>query len=118
MGYNTVAFILNDFSSEFEKSPKTVAWRLAHPPHRGDEKSFPGYWDKVLNSLSRDFNESRLHSQALEILPTFHANETKFLRAGGNCIVELKPVRYGKTKEGKRTVTLELPDWDDGNNNG
>ncbi len=111
MGYNTIAFLLNDLSHELEKSsPKTAAYALAHPPFPSDIES--GRWRKLINAVADKNNEPRPHSQALQVLPTFHASERKFLMAGGNCINELKLVGYRKSrKTGKLNVTLELPDW-------
>lgn len=110
MGYNTVAFVLNDLMSDIERSPKTAAWLLSHPPMGSsdpEQRAFKYYHSQ----LPKDFGEPTLHSQALEVLPTFHADEQHFFVAGGNCIQQLQPVAYGVTKEGKKTVTLELPDW-------
>lgn len=67
--------------------------------------------DHLRSSLPQSTGEPRVHDQALEVLPTFHADQHKIFMAGGNCIVELQALRYGKTKEGKRTITLELPEW-------
>jgi len=108
MGFNTVAFLLNDFMHYIEESPKTVAWLLAHPPMNGGERE---RIHALLLSLADEFNEPVLHFQALQVLPTWHADGFKFLVAGRNTIAELKWIREGKTKDGKRTVTLELPDW-------
>lgn len=111
MGFNTVAFLLNDFMHYIKDSPKTVAWMLAHPP-TSKRDTADGYWWQQVRSVAEDSGEPVPHEQMLEIMPTFHADHTAFIRAGGNCITELQIVRYGKTKEGKRTVTLELPAWD------
>ena len=32
MGFNTVAFLLNDFMGRIQESPKGVAFLLSHPP--------------------------------------------------------------------------------------
>lgn len=106
MGCNTVVFLLNDLMGSLEKSPKTVLFALTHPPN-GDARG----WREQVNLAADMAGEPRLHPQALEVLPTFHADYTQFLAAGGNCIVPLAPLRYGKTRDGKRTVTLQLPDW-------
>jgi len=108
MGFNTVAFVLNDYMHYLEESPKTVAWLLAHPPM--SEREGP-HLHNLLRSLADEFNEPVLHFQALEILPTWHADGFKFLVAGHNTIAELKWIREGETRDGKRTVTLELPEW-------
>lgn len=55
--------------------------------------------------------EPALPPAALQVLPTFHADFKKFFFAGGNTIQDLKPLKYGKTKDGKKTITLELPSW-------
>lgn len=110
MGYNTVAFLLNDFMHYLKDSPYTIAFMLAHPP-MGDSPTEKDFHKKTIELVARDHHEPVPHSQALEVLPTFHADCHKFFLAGGNCINELKFVRYRKTKEGKHTVTLELPSW-------
>ena len=111
MGFNTVAFLLNDFGRNIESSPKTVAWALSHPLMCDNEKSRSSF-QQCLDSLADEYGEPRLHSQALEVIPTFHADCQKFFYAGRNNIAELQFVRYGvNRKTGKRTVTVELPDW-------
>jgi hypothetical protein len=105
VGFNTVAFLLNDYMHTLEKSPKTVTWLLSHPVMSKEDKAYLGRHDLRID------DEPVVHGQALEVLPTFHADEQKFFVAGGNCISDLKCVRFGVSKEGKKTVTLELPDW-------
>lgn len=108
MGYNTVAFILNDMSNDITKSPRSAAWPLAHPPMSdSDEARFHNY----RRSIAADFDEPVLPSQSLCVLPTFHASERRFFFAGGNCMEMLQVQKFGKTKDGKKTVTLVLPDW-------
>lgn len=109
MGFNTVAFILNDFSHMLEKSPKSTAFRLSHPPMGEDDRERQRYD----TSLPKHFDEPALHTQVLEVFPTFHADQQKFFYAGGNQMQELKPIRLGTTKDGKKTITLELPDYFD-----
>jgi hypothetical protein len=110
MGYNTVAFLLNDFMHELSKSPKSATFLLTHPPMSEDDKR--RMQQTYYHRIPEENGEPSVHTQALEILPTFHADEQKFFLAGGNCIVDLKqPVKFGMTKDGKKTVTLELPDW-------
>lgn len=109
MGYNTVAFLLNDFMHHLEKSPKTIAWMVSHPPQRHEFNT--GEWRKEVELIATAFSEPIPDNQALEVLPTFHADHISFFRAGANCITELKVLKYGKTKDGRETVTLELPDW-------
>jgi hypothetical protein len=101
MGYNTVAFLLNDFMGTLKDSPNTIVKILSHP--RMSKQ------DRIVDWTVE--GERPVHSQALEVLPTFHADEQKFFVAGGNCITELTAIKLGVSKEGKKTVTLELPDW-------
>lgn len=119
MGFNTVAFYLNDMSHLIDESPRTAAWLLSHPPHSNIErwcneryykestKEFQAF-EHYRRSLAKEYNEPVLHSQALEVLPTFHADQTVFLKAGGNCIEYLPFVKY-TTVKGKKCVVLELP---------
>ena len=110
MGYNTIAFLLNDMMHELEKSPHAVTFALTHPPMSDHEREIHA-WRYTVDLVAKDNNEPYIHTQALNVLATFHASETTYLRAGGNCIERLNVVRYGKTKNGKNTITLELPDW-------
>ncbi len=112
MGFNTIAFLLNDMMGYLEKSPKTVVYALTHPKMSlDDERQF---WRRSVDSYAESVGEEPLHHQALEILPTWHADGHKWFFAGGNMIQEMKFLRYGSTKDGKLTVTLELtPDWFD-----
>ena len=105
MGFNTVAFLLNDYVHTLEASPKTVAWMLAHAPMLGSAREEA--W-----LVADKHVEPRVHPQVLEVLPSWHADGRKFFVAGGNCITECPALRWGKDKEtGQRTVTLLLPSW-------
>lgn len=107
MGWNTVAFLLNDHSHELEESPKTVAWALAHPPVMCD----PEYITHQVRLVAQTNKERMISQQTIHILPSFHADNRIFFMAGGNTIVDCEVLKYGKTKEGKKTVTLVLPEW-------
>jgi hypothetical protein len=106
MGYLTVALVLNDLASELEKSPKTAAWLLSHAPMHYDDKN---QYRRTADEVSRENNEPRLHSQALEVVPTFHADETHYFRVGQNDITDLKFLGYER-RNGKRVVVLEIDD--------
>lgn len=109
MGFNTVAFLLNDLSSELERCPKQVIASLKNPPMGKDDKSRYRKW---MRSIAKENNEPLLPDQALEVLPTFHADNIQYLLAGGNCIETLDVLRYGKDKKtGRKTVTLIVPEW-------
>ena len=110
MGYNTVAFLLNDLMHETARSPKALTWALTHPPN-GPSTLERNSWRQQVSLVADEAGEPRLHPQALEVLPTFHADWTQFFVAGGNLIEALETVRYGKTKDGRPTVTLVLPKW-------
>lgn len=97
--------MLNDMMHEVQKSPKTATFLITHPDFSANDKDFIRRHD-----LATEYGERHIPSQALEVLPTFHADWKKFFLAGGNAIRELQVVRFGNTKDGKRTVTLELPD--------
>lgn len=109
MGFNTVAFILNDFSHELPESPEYVAFKLAHPPMCKEDAV---HVEHQAMSVAREAGEKIPHHQALDVLPTFHADMRKFFTAGGNCISELKFVKTTvNRKTGKRCVVLELPEY-------
>lgn len=109
MGFNTVAFFLNDVMHILAKSPKTLTWALTHPPHGGeiDRRS----WKQQVYSIAVEAGEPPITEGMLDVLPTFHADARKWLVAGNNQIEELKFVRYSKTGDGKKTVVLELPNY-------
>jgi hypothetical protein len=52
-----------------------------------------------------------LHSQALEVLPSFHASQYKFFMAGGNTITELEVAQFSTARAKERTIKLHLPSW-------
>ncbi len=108
MGYNTVAFVLNDHAHELEKSPKTVAWMLSHAPLSGDRER--DYMSRQVRSVAEEFQEPVPHPQALEIMPTFHADQIRYYRAGGNCMAPLDLAGYRK-HQGRDAVVLYLPAW-------
>lgn len=108
MGFNTVAFLLNDFMHSLEKSPHTVTNMLVHPPMGEHDRK---YHEAMAAHTANTKGEPGVDPQALLVLPTFHADQTQYFMAGGNCINSLKFVRFSKTKDGKKTVTLELPEW-------
>lgn len=110
MGFNTVVFLLNDMMLDLERSPKAAIWGLTHPPMSDTEREL-SLWRQQVNFIARENGEPGFSHQALEVLPSFHASYVSYFRAGENCIAELKILRTGKTKEGKKTITLELPDW-------
>ena len=111
MGLNSVAFLLNDFFSDIERSPKTVAYLLTHPPQTESEKERLK-WGEEIDGYADSIGEKRLHPQAVEMLCTFHADGTKFYMAGGNCIHEFgsEDVKYYRHK-GENFVKLKLPEW-------
>jgi hypothetical protein len=92
---------------DLARSPHGATYLLTHPRMNESENFIIDH----ANQEAERHGEPRLHFQALEVLPTFHADYHKFFFAGGNCIKELRVVKYGKTKEGKKTITLELPSW-------
>ena len=108
MGYNTVAFMINDLFSSLQNSPKAAVWGLTHPPAHLDDKAHD-IWLHTINEVARENNEPAVHCQSLEAV-TFHADFIQYFMAGMNSFTALKVLEYGKTKDGKRTVTLELPE--------
>lgn len=109
MGYNTVVLALNDFMHQLINSPHAVTWGICHPPSWDDE-AYRKMWRKHIDDVADEHNEPRVHIQALEVFTTFHADDMHFFLAGGNRLINLKFLKYGKTKDGKKTVTLELPE--------
>lgn len=111
MGYNTVAFLLNDLMDTLRKSPNAVVYGLSCPPHTNREED-RARWQAMINRVADEHGEPHIHGQALEVLGTFHADETKFFMAGGNCIHEFdyKDVTIKKIK-GEKYALLKLPQW-------
>jgi hypothetical protein len=73
MGYNTVVLVLNDASSAIENNAQDFA-------------------SGVVRAMS-NFKETTVslgnHGNPVTVMPTFHANSTKFFCAGGNSIYEI-----------------------------
>jgi len=101
MGYNTLAFILNDFTDDLKRAPLTVTWMLTNPT---------GLETVDTVAMARHLGELPLNTQALRVLPPFHSSTMNFFVAGGNSIEQLKVARFGKS-DGRKTITLFLPDW-------
>ena len=113
MGFNTVAFLLNDMMDSISKCPHQAAYILTHPPlSERDKKEDEQRLHATLVEIAKEHNEPMIHFQALEMMPTFHANYTAFFRAGQNSMDQLEVHKYGKLKNGKKTVTLILPFYD------
>jgi hypothetical protein len=123
MGFNTVVLILNDIMSDLKDSPKTVAHLLStsYIHGKGDEHRFR----EVAREFAKEFGEPVPHSQALMPMPTYHADDTHYLRAGGNCLVRCATLERKKVlrrfydhdlqKMVKREVWIEevvLPDFE------
>lgn len=108
MGWNTVAFVLNDLSHLIEKSPRTAAHMLSHPPlSYGREEA---EYAKMYGEIARNnYHEEPVQGQALKMLPTFHADTTQYFLAGHNDIYNLKFVKF-HTLKGRKCVLLELPE--------
>jgi len=108
MGFNTVAFVLNDLSHELEKSPRTVAHMLSHAPMGyGKEEQ---YYLQMYRDIAKKNSEPVVHEQALRVLPPFHADNIHYFMAGRNEINNLKFVKY-HTLKGRKCVLLELPEY-------
>lgn len=115
MGFNTVAFLLNDVMDSVSKCPHQAAYILTNPPMGMRDKQ--GEWERnnlrrTLMKIAQEHNEPMIHPQALEMMPTFHADDTTYFRAGGNTIDRLEFHKYGKLKDGRKTITLILPDYE------
>jgi len=109
VGFNTVVFILNDFSHEIKKSPNSVLWMIAHPPMSFDQREQDSIRKQVV-SVAQEAGEMPPHRQMIEVLPTFHADFTQYYQAGGNCIDTLELVKFS-TVEGEKCVVLKLPKY-------
>jgi hypothetical protein len=105
MGFNTVAFVLNDLSDQLVKSPKTVCHMLSHPPLSLSEES---YYDKMYAEIAHSVGETSI-GQALRVMPSFHSKDPEYYLAGGNCISNLKVMKF-HTYKGRKCVMLELPE--------
>lgn len=110
MGYNTVAFVLNDFLDELKRAPHATVAALLYPPYGVENERERQRWRELVRAVAEEHGEPVPHFQAIHTFPTFHADNQRWFHAGGNWMEELKFLRYGKTKDGKLTVTLELPE--------
>ncbi len=109
MGYNTVVMLNNDVADLLRKSPIALAYGLSHPPLSDTDEDIHRWWSAV-DYQAKLNGEPPIPRSCIKILSTFHADDARYVRAGG-VLDRLKIIRYGKTKEGKQTVTLELPFW-------
>lgn len=109
MGFMTVVFLLNDFGHTIEASPHATASLLTYPPMSDCDRA--SHLQRA-EHVATQHGESMPHSQAVQVFPTFHADNRKFYMAGGNCMVELTPLRVRKDrKTGRKVVVLDLPDY-------
>lgn len=110
MGMNTVVLLLNDMMDSLGKSPKTVVFHLTNPPMDGRRILASDYDPDFARTPM--FNEPCLHTQALQILPTYHASDNHFLRAGGNQLARVDVAEYGvDPKTGRKYAKVWLEDW-------
>lgn len=108
MGWNTVFFGLNDLASEYRKSPNAFAEILSNA--FGLASSHAEDYRGSVAHVARENGEPIPSDQALRSIACFHADNILFFQAGRNSMKCLNVLKYGKTKDGKKTVTLELPD--------
>lgn len=110
MGMNTIVLLLNDMMDSLEKSPKTAAYHLYNPPMDGRRMVASNYNPRF--ALTPMFNEPVLHRQALQVMPTYHADDTHFLRAGGNELARVELAEYGfDRKTGRKFAKVWLEEW-------
>ncbi len=108
MGFNTIAFLLNDMMGQVERSPHAAIYAITHPMmDRGDDG---GWWRHAVSLEADRHGERMFGSQALQVLPTWHANEFKIFLAGGNQIAELEWVQGGRSP-GSNMAKVRLPEW-------
>ncbi len=105
MGFNTVVFLYNDYMGDIKKCPNALAYLLSHPP-----SSFPdaeALW-KLAMYEGRKHSEPGFSRQAVQVQPTFHADNYNFFFAGQNKIEELTPINFAKQPNGNYKVTFEI----------
>jgi hypothetical protein len=105
MGNNSVFFGLNDYAGDYARSPKTFGYILEHAYTlcRDENRA----WSEV-NTMANYYGEPLISQQALRAIDCFHSNERRYYQAGGNIMTHLEVLRTGKTKDGRKTVTLLL----------
>lgn len=107
MGYMTVIVCLNDHVSDVEKSPKTAAYKICHAPLSERDKN--ERWDNEMGRVHTEFGEPRLSSYALNVLPTFHADDVRYYKFGYNSYQKLTYHSSGEDKKtGKKWIKLEI----------
>lgn len=95
MGYQTVVFILNDHMHEIRKAPKTLTHAITYPPMSNTKREMDRWWDEIYTIAAENKEDVRGLRSGLVILPTFHADDVHYLRAGRNVIERIDP----ETKE-------------------
>lgn len=109
MGFNSVAFLLNDMMNEIQRSPKAITYGLAHPP-MSDRKEHIDRWHDMVRSVAREEGEPVPNRQCIEMLGTWHADGTKVVAFGGNYYTVLHET-YGfshHTEENKLRIVREM----------
>lgn len=107
MGFNTVAMVLNDVAHVVAESPYTLTWAFTHPPH--DREDVQTSWRRQTISVAKEHSERPISfGHDVIVLPTFHADDHRFLLAGHNALTQLK---VHKINTAKNLITLELPAW-------
>ena len=109
MGYNSVVFLLNDHMSEIERAPKAFTYLCTHPPMGANDQT--ATIRRYAFQIAQENNESTGSLHQITVMPTFHSSHYMFYIAGRNNIESLEVLKYGKTKDGVKTITLILPDY-------
>ncbi len=111
MGFNTVVLVLNDHMHELSKSPLTLTWAICHPPSSNSEEYLNKHWWPQVMSVAEDHGENaNCFRSALQILPTFHADDKHVLLAGWNSLIRPTYDDYKFNRE-KTKITITLPEF-------
>lgn len=111
MGYNTVVLLLNDHMHELAKAPHALTFAVTHPPHSDDHDHMEKYWWPQVFSVAKDHGEdASCFRNALQVMPTFHADEKHILVAGWNSLIRLKYGEY-KYNRKKNEMVVKMPEY-------
>lgn len=98
MGFNTVVLILNDHMDSIERAPHSLAWALTHPPMSDNEREMSQWWESVAYVAKKHGESPVALRGGLKVMPTFHADNVHYLRAGQNLIERVDPATGKKVQ--------------------
>lgn len=86
MGFNSIAFILNDNMHQLKKCPNALAHSLSIPNVGSEDDQS---WRDNFRHSCDEYKEIWPGRQSISMLPTFHANDVVVVAFGNNTYTKL-----------------------------